>query len=48
MTIGTGPRTRETRGTLHLEDARVIKQTAYDGDQFVLRLSAPACAARCP
>ncbi|HVS77911.1 MAG TPA: dihydroorotate dehydrogenase electron transfer subunit [Steroidobacteraceae bacterium] len=38
--------TRETRGTLHLEDARVIKQTAYDGEQFVLRLSAPACAAR--
>lgn len=37
--------TRETRGTLHLEDARVIKQTAYDGDQFVLRLAAPACAA---
>ncbi|HEV2443465.1 MAG TPA: hypothetical protein VGT07_13155 [Steroidobacteraceae bacterium] len=38
--------TRETRGTLHLEDARVIKQTAYDGDQFVLRLAAPQCAAR--
>ncbi len=37
---------RETRGTLHLEDARVIKQTAYDGDQFVLRLEARACAAR--
>ena len=37
---------RESRGTLHLEDARVIKQTAYDGDQFVLRLAAPACAAR--
>jgi dihydroorotate dehydrogenase electron transfer subunit len=37
---------RETRGTLHLEDARVIKQTAYDGDQFVLRLEAPNCAAR--
>ena len=38
--------TRENRGTLHLEDACVIKQTAYDGDQFVLRLEAPACAAR--
>jgi dihydroorotate dehydrogenase electron transfer subunit len=38
--------TRESRGTLHLEDARVIKQTAYDGDQFVLRLAAPICAAR--
>jgi dihydroorotate dehydrogenase electron transfer subunit len=42
----TEPRNRESRGTLHLEDARVIKQTAYDGDQFVLRLAAPACAAR--
>ncbi|MDE2262359.1 MAG: dihydroorotate dehydrogenase electron transfer subunit, partial [Gammaproteobacteria bacterium] len=37
--------TRETRGTLHLEDARVIKQTAHDGEQFVLRLAAPICAA---
>ncbi|MBW4053581.1 MAG: dihydroorotate dehydrogenase electron transfer subunit [Proteobacteria bacterium] len=35
---------RESRGTLHLEDARVIKQTAYDGEQFVLRLAAAACA----
>jgi dihydroorotate dehydrogenase electron transfer subunit len=43
---GTEPRNSERRGTLHLEDARVIKQTAYDGDQFVLRLAAPACAAR--
>jgi dihydroorotate dehydrogenase electron transfer subunit len=42
----TEPRTRGTRGTLHLEDARVIRQTAYDGEQFVLRLAAPACAAR--
>jgi dihydroorotate dehydrogenase electron transfer subunit len=41
----TEPRRRETRGTLYLEDARVIRQTAYDGDQFVLRLAAPACAA---
>lgn len=39
------PRNRGARGTLHLEDARVIRQTAYDGEQFVLRLGAPACAA---
>jgi dihydroorotate dehydrogenase electron transfer subunit len=38
--------TRESRGTLHLENARVIRQTAYDAEQFVLRLAAPACAAR--
>ena len=37
---------RETRGTLHLEDAAVLRQSAYEGNQFVLRLAAPACAAR--
>ncbi len=36
---------RETRGTLHLEDAAVLRQSAYEGEQFVLRLQAPACAA---
>lgn len=36
---------RETRGTLHLEDAAVLRQSAYEGEQFVLRLEAPACAA---
>jgi dihydroorotate dehydrogenase electron transfer subunit len=34
------------RGTLFLEDAKVLQQTAYDGDQWVLRLSAPKCATR--
>jgi dihydroorotate dehydrogenase electron transfer subunit len=38
--------TSRTRGTICLEDALVLKQTAYDGDQFVLRLQAPKCAAR--
>ena len=37
---------REARGTLHLEDAAVLRQSAYEGNQFVLRLAAPACAAR--
>lgn len=37
---------RAARGTVFLEDARVLKQTAYEGEQFVLRLAAPACAAR--
>jgi dihydroorotate dehydrogenase electron transfer subunit len=35
-----------SRGTIHLEDARVLQQLAYDGDQFVLRVEAPKCAAR--
>jgi dihydroorotate dehydrogenase electron transfer subunit len=34
------------RGTLHLEDARIVHQSAYEGEQFVLRLQAPACARR--
>lgn len=34
------------RGTLHLEDARVVRHSAFEGEQFVLRLEAPACAAR--
>lgn len=34
------------RGTIHLEDAKVLQQSAYDGNQFVLRVQAPKCAAR--
>jgi dihydroorotate dehydrogenase electron transfer subunit len=37
--------TRGTRGTLHLEDARVLSQTPFEARQFVLRLAAPICAA---
>src|SRR5437870_12961095 len=35
-----------TRGTIFLEQGRVLQQLAYDGDQFVLRVAAPQCAAR--
>jgi len=35
-----------TRGTIFLEEARVLSQLAYDAEQFVLRLAAPRCAAR--
>ncbi len=34
------------RGTLYLEDARIVRQSAYEAEQFVLRLEAPSCAAR--
>ena len=34
-----------SRGTIFLEQVRVISQLAYDGEQFVLRLAAPKCAA---
>ena len=36
---------REDRGTLHLEDARIVRQSAHAAEQFVLRLEAPLCAA---
>jgi dihydroorotate dehydrogenase electron transfer subunit len=34
------------RGTIFLEQARVISQLAYDAEQFVLRVAAPKCAAQ--
>jgi len=34
-----------TRGTIFLEQARVISHLAFDAEQFVLRLAAPKCAA---
>ncbi len=34
------------RGTIFLEDARVISQQAFPADQYVLRVAAPKCAAR--
>jgi dihydroorotate dehydrogenase electron transfer subunit len=34
-----------TRGTLFLEQARVLSQLSHDAEQFVLRLAAPRCAA---
>jgi dihydroorotate dehydrogenase electron transfer subunit len=33
------------RGTIFLEDARIVSQLAYDAEQFVIRLAAPKCAA---
>jgi dihydroorotate dehydrogenase electron transfer subunit len=36
---------REDRGTIFLEEARVLSHLAYDAEQFVLRLGAPKCAA---
>jgi len=37
--------TRPHRGTIFLEDAEVVAQTAFDANQFVLKLKAPKCAA---
>ncbi len=36
---------QEHRGTIFLEDARVMRQTHFAGDQYVIRLHAPQCAA---
>lgn len=37
---------RDHRGTIYLEEARVISQLGYPGEQFILRAAAPECAAR--
>jgi dihydroorotate dehydrogenase electron transfer subunit len=37
--------TSAVRGSIFLEEARVLSQLAYDAEQFVLRLEAPRCAA---
>lgn len=34
------------RDTIELEEAEIISQQAFDGDQYILRLQAPACAAK--
>jgi dihydroorotate dehydrogenase electron transfer subunit len=34
------------RGTLFVEEAVVLEHTSHAGDQFILRLAAPQCAAR--
>jgi len=36
---------REHRGTIFLEDARVLSRTALEADQFITRVAAPRCAA---
>jgi dihydroorotate dehydrogenase electron transfer subunit len=36
---------KSSRGTLFLENGRVLQQTAYDGNQYVLRIESPKCAA---
>ena len=33
------------RGTIYLESAQVLSQQSFDGDQYVLRVQAPDCAA---
>jgi dihydroorotate dehydrogenase electron transfer subunit len=33
------------RGTIHLEEGQVVSQESWPGDQFVLRVAAPKCAA---
>jgi dihydroorotate dehydrogenase electron transfer subunit len=36
----------ENRGTIFLEEARVLDHRGFDGEQYVIRLEAPRCAAR--
>ncbi len=34
------------RGTIHLEDAEVLSHQRYPGEQYIMRLNAPKCAAK--
>jgi dihydroorotate dehydrogenase electron transfer subunit len=34
------------RGTIFLEESRVLDQRSFDGDQYVIRVEAPRCASR--
>ena len=34
------------RGSIHLEDGKVVSQESWPGEQYVLRIAAPKCAAR--
>jgi dihydroorotate dehydrogenase electron transfer subunit len=36
---------KERRGTIYLEQGRVLSQTGFDADQFVIRIAAARCAA---
>jgi len=40
------PRHAAHRGTILLEEARVLSHSHFDGDQHVLRLQSPRCAER--
>jgi dihydroorotate dehydrogenase electron transfer subunit len=37
---------KQHRGTIFLEEALVLQQTAFDSEQMILRIAAPQCAAR--
>ena len=37
---------RPHRGTILVEEAEIISHEAFDGDQYVMRLQAPGCAAK--
>jgi len=37
--------TGSSRGTIFLEEGRVLQQTAFDAQQFIIRIAAPKCAA---
>jgi dihydroorotate dehydrogenase electron transfer subunit len=44
--MGETSASREHRGTIFVEDARILSQESFPGQQFILRLQAPLCAAR--
>jgi dihydroorotate dehydrogenase electron transfer subunit len=46
MVSSAAPQRNAHRGTIFVEDARILSQESFPGQQHVLRLAAPQCAAR--
>jgi len=46
MTTTAPGAAQRNRGTLFVEDAKVLDVQAWPGDQFIIRLASPLCAAR--
>jgi len=45
LTTAAQKHAQRNRGTLYVEDGEVITTEAYPGDQFIMRIRAPKCAA---
>ena len=45
LTTSAQKHAQRNRGTLYVEDGEVITTEAYPGDQFIMRIRAPKCAA---
>ena len=45
MTTAAQERAQQNRGTIFVEDGEILARESFDGDQYVMRIRAPKCAA---